>query len=37
MDGGDTDWGMVKLRIATVTKRMGKRDAGGRESGGHVH
>lgn len=37
MDGGDTDWGMVKLGIAMVTKRMGKRDAGGRDSGGHVH
>lgn len=37
MDGGDTDWGMVKLGIATVTRRMGKRDAGGRDTGGHVH
>ena len=34
---GDTDWGMVKLGIATVTKRMGKWDAGGRDGGGCVH
>lgn len=40
---GDTDWGMVKLGIATVTRRMGKRDAGGRDTGGpcpplqHLH
>ena len=37
MDGGDTDWGMVKLGIAILTKRMGKWDAGGRDGGGHVH
>lgn len=28
---------MVKLGIATVTRRMGKRDAGGRDTGGYVH